>query len=482
MTQEGMVMGTADYIAPEQAVESHTVDIRADLYSLGCTFYYLLTGKVPFPGGTFIQKINKHQFERPRPLEHLRPDVPPAVAQVVRTLMAKNPADRYQKPADVAAALTGLTCAGSGAVPATLGAGAGQVEDEPRRGTLVSALAYMAQGGDTAVESPARPREKAKGRRWLLVGAAAGSLVLAAAAVLLFLFPGNHAGKKAPAKEEERPVAAFPAAKKPPAKVDEAWLKKVAGLPAAKQVEAVAAKLKELNPGFEGKVMHTGTNGVVTGLTLVADNVTDLSPVRALTGLTSLACNGSAPGAGKLSDLTPLAGMPLTTLSCGGTKVSDLSPLKGMPLRSLNCSDTIVGDLSPLAGLPLTNLGCWGTKVSDLTPLKDMKLMSLNCSSTPVADLSPLKGTPLREVNCAVTKVSDLSPLRGMPLTSLGCTGTQVSDLSPLVGMPLKVIGCDFKAERDAEILRSIKTLETINGKPAKEFWQEIDKKPDKKP
>ena len=52
MTQEGAVMGTPDYIAPEQAMESHTVDIRADLYSLGCTFYYLLTAKVPFPGGT----------------------------------------------------------------------------------------------------------------------------------------------------------------------------------------------------------------------------------------------------------------------------------------------------------------------------------------------------------------------------------------------------------------------------------------------
>ena len=52
MTQEGAVMGTPDYIAPEQALESHTVDIRADLYSLGCTFYFLLTGRVPFPGGT----------------------------------------------------------------------------------------------------------------------------------------------------------------------------------------------------------------------------------------------------------------------------------------------------------------------------------------------------------------------------------------------------------------------------------------------
>src|SRR6202043_1966937 len=69
MTQEGMVMGTPDYIAPEQALQSHTVDIRGDLYSLGCTFYFLLTGKVPFAGGTFIQKINKHQFEEPKPVD-----------------------------------------------------------------------------------------------------------------------------------------------------------------------------------------------------------------------------------------------------------------------------------------------------------------------------------------------------------------------------------------------------------------------------
>ena len=79
MTQEGMVMGTPDYIAPEQALESHTVDIRADLYSLGCTFYFLLTGKVPFPGGTLMQKLIKHQYQEPPTVRVLRPDVPPGL-------------------------------------------------------------------------------------------------------------------------------------------------------------------------------------------------------------------------------------------------------------------------------------------------------------------------------------------------------------------------------------------------------------------
>src|SRR5262249_36087000 len=65
LTGEGTVMGTPDYLAPEQALEAHTVDVRADLYSLGCTFYHLLTGRVPFPTGTLLQKLNKHQNEDP---------------------------------------------------------------------------------------------------------------------------------------------------------------------------------------------------------------------------------------------------------------------------------------------------------------------------------------------------------------------------------------------------------------------------------
>lgn len=105
LTQEGTVMGSLDYIAPEQAMDSHAVDIRADLYSLGCTFYYLLAGQVPFPGGEATAKLLKHQMEEPRPVEQLRPDIPPSVAAIVRKLLAKKPANRYQTPAEVVAAI-----------------------------------------------------------------------------------------------------------------------------------------------------------------------------------------------------------------------------------------------------------------------------------------------------------------------------------------------------------------------------------------
>ena len=107
-------------------------------------------------------------------------------------------------------------------------------------------------------------------------------------------------------------------------------------------MEAVAKKLRELNPGFDGKVTDgngDGTpkieNGVVTEFRFCADNVTDISPVRALERLRSLTLYGNWPDKGRSSDLSPLKGMPLTKLEIGGTHVSDLSPLKGMPLTHL---------------------------------------------------------------------------------------------------------------------------------------------------
>jgi len=105
LTQAGAVVGTPDYISPEQARDSRTVDIRSDLYSLGCTFYALLTGEVPFPGGTGMEKLFKHQLEEARPVNKVNPAVPKAVAAIVHKLLAKKPEDRYQMPAELVAAL-----------------------------------------------------------------------------------------------------------------------------------------------------------------------------------------------------------------------------------------------------------------------------------------------------------------------------------------------------------------------------------------
>jgi eukaryotic-like serine/threonine-protein kinase len=99
------ILGTADYLSPEQAEDSHTVDIRSDIYSLGATFYYLLTGSQPFPEGTIPQKLIWHRSRQPKPVGEIRSDVPEAVVAVVNRMMAKKPEDRYQTPSDVMAAL-----------------------------------------------------------------------------------------------------------------------------------------------------------------------------------------------------------------------------------------------------------------------------------------------------------------------------------------------------------------------------------------
>jgi serine/threonine protein kinase len=99
------VLGTADYLAPEQALDSHTVDIRADIYSLGATFYYLLTASALFPEGSVAQKLIWHQSRLPRPIRSLRPEVPEEIVAIVDRMMAKEPARRYQTPAELLASL-----------------------------------------------------------------------------------------------------------------------------------------------------------------------------------------------------------------------------------------------------------------------------------------------------------------------------------------------------------------------------------------
>ena len=101
LTQQGQMMGTPDFMAPEQAEDSHNVDIRADIYSLGCTFYQLLTGEVPFPGGNLLDKLTRHSKEMPRRPEGL----PDGLWAAIEKMMAKSRDARFAEPARVAVAL-----------------------------------------------------------------------------------------------------------------------------------------------------------------------------------------------------------------------------------------------------------------------------------------------------------------------------------------------------------------------------------------
>lgn len=570
LTSTGTIMGTVDYMAPEQALDTKAADARADIYALGCSLYFLLTGKATYDGDTLMKKLLAHR-EQPIPaLSTIRPEVTEHLEAVFKKLVAKKVEDRYQSMTEVIVELERCTAGSTTSVtiqqPATT-----TFED--------GAFDFLKKPLEEPTILAKPPKRSATGKtgngknRFVLIGAAVlGVMMLAGIIVSLktkdgtlivevdqpdamvqvldaegkveisqkggkgtvsiSVDPGKHrlkvekegftvfgqdfemkSGDKTPitAKlvplEEKpamvgtKPAPVVTAGTKPPVVAGakkplffqtpgyEPWAKEVAALPAEQQVEAVRKKLMELNPGFDGKVTPTIDGGMVTGFMLLTDNVTDISPVRAFSGIKSLSCGGTGGGgvgialengvfSGKLSDLSPLKGMSLTSLTILGTQVSDLTPLKGMPLTMLRTDWTQVSDLSPLRGMPLRSLHIAGLQVSDLSQLSGFSLTELNCGWNPVSDLSPLKGMPLEQLELDATLVTDLTPLKGMPLRVLNIgkdVGTHVTDLSLLKELPLQQLWMYSKPDRDTALLRTIKTLETINGRPTVEFCEAIE-------
>lgn len=596
MTKQGTIMGTPDYIAPEQARDPHAADIRADIYSLGCTTYFLLTGKPPFPGGSLTEKLLKHQLDNPSAIAGIHPDF----MKVIRVMMAKNPADRYQSPGQVASALQTVLAQGgatSTGPEERIIAEQGRPLSAASAETLNTAFAALA-ANDTARDLPLSrrlPFELKKPGR-LALACAGGFLALMFCAILVYWQSGSAV--KAPEKKdkEELKVAAPPSVEygkeaialldgtwhylgpfdntawkafdtayppekgidlkasytgknyriikwkeypkfpvdfvvdflplfegpleqtwsciylyreidspralelpvflgsddtlsiwlngqrvlhkniqravvpdddflvlklakgknkllvkvcqgiglwgfyisprrpafyKEPAFAD--WIKKVAPLQPKQQLTAVMDKLIELNPGFDGRHQAVESADAVVSLTITVDQVTDLSPVQALKGLKKLWCVGSSPGLGKVFDLAALQGLPLEDLNCGWTAVRDISPLK------------------------------------------DLRLTHFYCSATKVTDWSPLKDMPLKTFWCDRGKLTDLSLFQSLPLEVVHCGGTEIFDLSPLKDMPLRELWCDFRYFRDADAVRSCKSLQKINAKPIAQFWQEVD-------
>jgi len=143
LTQQGVVIGTLDYLSPEQARSSHDVDRRTDLYALGATLYHLLSGQPPFPGGQPLDKLLRHQTEEPARLTAARADVPAALEAVVARLMAKRPGDRYPTAAEAALALAPF-CSG----PATTVPLAKPVAEGGDRAEVLSPTGFLEALGE----------------------------------------------------------------------------------------------------------------------------------------------------------------------------------------------------------------------------------------------------------------------------------------------------------------------------------------------
>ncbi len=189
-------MGTPEFVAPEQANDARSADVRSDIYSLGCTLYYLLTGRPPFEGESAYAVILAHMHQRPRPLTELRPEVPAGVWAVVAKMMAKQPRDRYLTPAEVMRALepfvvTAKKADDTGEVPvAADAAGASTPLPSPERvlpPPLPSATTLPGRGVELAHSWRMAWQ---RGRPYARIGAfvVLGQALVVAATVLLTLF------------------------------------------------------------------------------------------------------------------------------------------------------------------------------------------------------------------------------------------------------------------------------------------------------
>lgn len=287
----------------------------------------------------------------------------------------------------------------------------------------------LVPNGETIRSWSQHSSRKAMGRRWLRTAAATAVFLGVVVCLAALAWNGSRLpsqpqlGAKVESKVEPLPPATeakppvtrtTPPVPLPP--LDPAWLAAVAKLPVKEQVQEVAKLLMKRNPKFkEGRVEYQFETQIRIEGTVRKETEY----------VTSLTFQASSDG---VHDLSPLRAFPgLKQLSCRHKQLSDLGPLKGMPLISLDCNGSGVSDLSPLAG---------------------MKLINLSCNQTPVADLGPL---------------------RGMPLRKLDALGTKVTDLSPLQETSIKSLNFDVQIARDRAILKSIPTLETINGKEAAE-------------
>jgi serine/threonine protein kinase len=471
LTQHGVVAGTPGYLAPEQA-RGETADARSDLFSLGCVLYRLCTGRLPFPPLSPTATLSAAADEPPRPVRDLNPAVPPPLAGLIAQLLDKDP---QRRPASAQA--------------------------------LLAALRPLARPSP-----PTHPRLFAA---MLLSGLLA--LLLGVGGVLLFSRLGND--------DRTPPTGALGRTATGPGKSDTdlAWRQRVAGLPAEEQLRAVEEEMKKRNPGFPGFFRNRiDEQGKLRRLAFDPHLVKDLTPLAAVTDLEELDCEGRQFAPGQISDLGPLRGLKLKVLRVSRNFwLSDLSPLAGMPLERLEAYHVRVGDLRPLATTKLRFLHFGGNEVADLAPLRGLPLEELHLEDSQfsdlgavaefrklkvlivrdakVTDLTPLRGLPIKRLDCAGCQIQDLTPvatlrdlevctcgrtliaslgpLRGLGVKIVQCKGNpNLHDLSPLKDLPfLQELSLDVQPRRDLPLLEAIATLQKINDQPAAKFLAELE-------
>jgi Protein kinase domain/Leucine Rich repeat len=436
LTGIGTVMGTADYIAPEQVADPHAADIRADIYALGCTLFHLLSGRPPFPDGAVRDKLDRHA-DTPLPsFDAIRPEVPARLSAVLARMTAKSPADRHATPAEVAEALAPFcppedirpqrsprrrlrTVAALGLLTVGLLAGAIILYVRPDRGTVV------VQPADTLPE-PATQEPAAQGD----AVPKADDLEAEALRAVQQIGGKVRRDEKAPGK----PIISVNLAG---TKATDADLPRVIAFEQLRSLDLDRTLVTDT--GLEFLARRTQ----LTSLVLTRTHVTDagMKSVAEFKNLRWLNLQGTPIGdAGMqaLVGLIELRALTLTSTRVTDVGMADVGRLKNLAILIVN--DTAISDegLKSLSGLSeMTNLSlAWAGGVGD-EGMKGVahfaKLRSLNLYATRVTDrgLSDLAGLKrlctlelggLKITDAGVKSLSGLTELQVLDLAATDVT------------------------------------------------------------
>ncbi len=425
LTESGSVKGTVDYMAPEQAQNTHAADARSDIYSLGCSLYYLLTSRVMYPADSFIKKILAH-LEQPVPsLQKQRPEVPAELDSVFQKMVSKDPADRYNSIVELIEALEKLQLDQS-----ALTGQSGQVQiqssqSKPDADEDLSTLFSLYKDDDCFSEygrfclEPTIMQPKARFRmmRWLLPCSLLALLWWAASNQHLFLRDSAETATGASERAASPPTENKMAGSGPVNPADNDRTAALRALELGGMVEiSVGDEPQVIDQLSELPIRHFQTRKIILHenkkvldedlklfcfldnletLDLYDTNITDagIANLNALPALIKIDLYNTSTGDASLEHLSRFG--TLRSLSMQQTAVTNagLKYLAGLSsLDSLNLGNTAINDsglihLKTLAGLQWLQLSFTNVTDSGLMNLQDLKsLRELYLTDTQVSD------------------------------------------------------------------------------------------------